>query len=116
MSRNPSLRLADIVDACAAIANYIGSEDWNEFQNDPKTKDAVIRQLEIIGEAVKSLPDHLREQHPDIPWRQIAGFRDVLIHSYFGVDDSVEERIKASFGLNSSTRTATFLETRSTSS
>lgn len=89
MSRDSQLRLEDMMDACAAIASYISGSSWNDFQDDPKTRDAVIRQLQIIGEAVKSLPEDLRSKQPQIPWRQIAGFRDVLIHSYFGVDDSV---------------------------
>lgn len=89
MSCDARLRLADIIEACSAIASYIIGSDWDGFQKDPKTRDAVIRQMEIIGEAVKSLPEELRQEQPQIPWRQIAGFRDVLIHSYFGVDDSV---------------------------
>ncbi|MEP6811106.1 MAG: DUF86 domain-containing protein [Chthoniobacterales bacterium] len=89
MSRDPQLRLADIVDACSRIASYIEGLDGTAFGHDHKTQDAVIRQFEIIGEAVKTLPAALVAREPSIPWNQIAGFRDVLAHSYFGVDSSV---------------------------
>ncbi|PZR72024.1 MAG: nucleotidyltransferase [Chthoniobacterales bacterium] len=89
MSRDPKLRLADIVDASARIAGYIEGFDEEAFAQDLKTQDAVIRQFEIIGEAVKSLPAELIAREPSIPWSQIAGFRDVLAHSYFAVDSSV---------------------------
>ncbi|MGI8960833.1 MAG: HepT-like ribonuclease domain-containing protein [Bryobacteraceae bacterium] len=89
MSRDPHLRLADIVDACARIAGYIEGFDAIGFGRDLKTQDAVIRQFEIIGEAVKSLPTELIATEPSIPWSQIAGFRDVLAHGYFAIDSSV---------------------------
>jgi uncharacterized protein with HEPN domain len=57
----------------------------DKFLADPMVQDAVIRNLEVIGEAVKGLSEDLRAAHPDVPWRQIAGMRDVLIHHYFGV-------------------------------
>ena len=67
------------------------SKSWilTAFATDLKTQDAVIRQFEIIGEAVKGLPQDLTAKDPSIPWTQIAGFRDVLAHSYFAVDTSV---------------------------
>ncbi len=89
MSRDPNLRLADIIESCTRIAAYIADLDLVTFHNDLKTQDAVIRQFEIIGEAVKSLPAELTALEPSIPWTQIAGFRDVLAHSYFAVDTSV---------------------------
>jgi uncharacterized protein with HEPN domain len=100
MSRDPQLRLADIVESCTRIAAYIDGMDASAFALDLKTQDAVIppgrrplwaggRQFEIIGEAVKSLPRELTSQDASIPWAQIAGFRDVLAHSYFAVDASV---------------------------
>ncbi len=89
MSREPQLRLADIVDACERIASYIDGLDAVGFEQDFKSQDAVIRQFEIIGEAVKSLPNEWIAAESTIPWAQIAGFRDVLAHSYFAVDPSV---------------------------
>ena len=89
MSRDPHLRLLDIIEACERLELYIENLDFSAFDSDLKTQDAVIRVFEIIGEAVKSIPDEWTEKEPDIPWRQIAGFRDVLAHSYFAVNSSV---------------------------
>ncbi len=89
MSRDPNLRLLDIIEACERLELYIENLDFTAFDADQKTQDAVIRVFEIIGEAVKSIPDEWTEKEPDIPWRQIAGFRDVLAHSYFAVNSSV---------------------------
>ena len=89
MSRSPQLRLEDIVEACGLVADYILGHDAASFAADNKTRDAVIRQFEVIGEAVKDLPEAMREREPEIPWRQITGFRDVLSHSYFTIETSV---------------------------
>ena len=89
MPRNPADRLQDIVEACDAIARYIAGYDAATFAADAKTRDAVIRQFEIVGEAVKALPVEWAEREPGVPWRQIAGFRDVLAHAYFAVEISV---------------------------
>jgi uncharacterized protein with HEPN domain len=89
MSRDPQLRLLDVIEACERLQTYIQGIHLADFQNDLKTQDAIIRMFEIIGEAVKSLPDGWKESEPEIPWRQIAGFRDVLAHAYFAVDPSV---------------------------
>ena len=59
--------------------------DYNDFVNDRKTVYAVIRALEIIGEATKNIPDSIRDKYPKIPWKSMAGLRDKLIHAYFGV-------------------------------
>ena len=89
MPRNPADRLQDIVEACDAIARYIAGYDTVAFAADAKTRDAVIRQFEIVGEAVKALPVEWTEREPGVPWRQIASFRDVLAHAYFAVELSV---------------------------
>ena len=89
MSRDPALRLEDILESIEVVECYTADLDYDGFCNDTKTVDAVTRRLEIIGEAVKHLPEHLIAHHPEIPWRAIAGFRDVLAHSYFRTEDSI---------------------------
>ena len=77
--------LLHVRDAIDAIVTYTAAGP-DQFASDRKTQDAVLRNLEIIGEAVKRLSTDVKDGHPDIPWRQIAGMRDKLIHDYFGVD------------------------------
>ena len=89
MSRNLKLLLEDIIEACDLIASYVAGFDFERFQHDPKTQDAVIRRFEIVGEAVKGLEEQVKAMEPTIAWRQIAGFRDVLAHAYFAVDVSI---------------------------
>jgi len=89
MSRDPDLRLEDILEAGQLIESYIESFDYASFVADRRTVDAVTRNLEIIGEAVKNLPKDMTLQFPDIPWSAIAGFRDVLAHSYFRTEDAI---------------------------
>jgi uncharacterized protein with HEPN domain len=86
MPRDSSVYLEDILTAAARIASYVEGHDRASFGNDPKTVDAVVRNLEIIGEAVKQIPAGVREQAPAVPWTKIAGLRDILIHAYFGID------------------------------
>ncbi len=89
MSRDPELRLEDILDASLAIETYIRGLNDETFAKDRRTVDAVTRNLEIIGEAVKYLPEDITDQFPEIPWRAIAGLRDILAHGYFRIDDSI---------------------------
>lgn len=83
--KDSGIVLRHILEAIDKIAEYT-HEGAQAFGSDSKTQDAVIRNLEIIGEAVKSLPEAARSAEPEIPWKQIAGMRDKLIHAYFGVD------------------------------
>lgn len=91
MSKNRRERdfLLDIEDAIHRIAQYTASMSWDEYRKDYKTQDAVVRNLEVIGEAAKNLPDEFREQYPDIPWRDMAGTRDRLTHHYFGINQEI---------------------------
>lgn len=77
--------LRHIQDAISKIESYV-SAGRDVFMTTSHWQDAVVRQLEIIGEATKRISDELRSKHTDIPWRRIAGMRDVLIHDYMGVD------------------------------
>lgn len=86
MSRDSELYRDDIRHACARIARYVDRMTQAQFQADEKTQDAVIRNLEIIGEATKKLPEEIRRKYPEIDWRRIAGLRDILIHHYYQVD------------------------------
>ncbi|MFA7658724.1 MAG: DUF86 domain-containing protein [Candidatus Gastranaerophilaceae bacterium] len=84
--RNPVFFLKDIEMAVNKILNYTKNMDFDMFQNDEKTIDAVERNFEIIGEAVKNLPEKIKNSYTKVPFKQIAGMRDKLIHDYFGVD------------------------------
>ncbi|CAB3288023.1 conserved protein of unknown function [Methanocaldococcus lauensis] len=78
--------LMDILEAIQRIKNYTDGMDYETFLLDTKTQDAVIRNIEIIGEAVKLLSPQIKEKYKNIPWKNIAGMRDKLIHFYFGVN------------------------------
>ena len=86
MKRDETVYLQHILDAIARIEEYLQEVDEEVFQKRYLIQDGVIRQLEIVGEAVKHLSDEVRDQYPDVPWQDIAGMRDKLIHDYFGVD------------------------------
>jgi uncharacterized protein with HEPN domain len=77
--------LEDITTALSDAMIFTKGMDYDEFVNDKKTVYAVIRALEIIGEAVKQLPESVKKKYADVPWKEMAGMRDKLIHSYFGV-------------------------------
>ncbi|MGQ0666328.1 MAG: HepT-like ribonuclease domain-containing protein [Nitrospiraceae bacterium] len=78
-----------MLEATRKIMAYTGSLSKAAFLEDEKTFDAVVRNLEIIGEAVKKLPEDLRTQHPALEWKKMAGLRDILIHEYFGLDADI---------------------------
>ena len=87
--RDPTSYLKDILNSIVHIEEYVANIDYSDFSNDQKTVDAVIRNLEIIGEATKNIPEEIRNQYPNLPWREISGMRDKLIHGYFDVIYSI---------------------------
>jgi uncharacterized protein with HEPN domain len=86
MSKDESIYLRHIWDSIEKIESYVSGVDQDEFFENSMVQDAVIRQLEIIGEAAKRISESTRAKEPDIPWNSIAGMRNKLIHDYFGVD------------------------------
>ncbi len=78
--------LSDILEAMRRIVIYSAGLTFEQFMKDIKTQDAVVRNLEVIGEATKNLSSHLRKTYSQIPWRDLAGVRDKMIHHYFGID------------------------------
>jgi uncharacterized protein with HEPN domain len=86
MPRDFRAYLEDVLDASAKICDYTAGLTLETFRKDPRTVDAVVRNLEIIGEAIRNAPEELRSQHPEVTWRRVAGLRDLLIHQYFGID------------------------------
>ena len=86
MPRDYKIYLEDIIECIAKIHNYTAGFLLVDFCNDPKTIDAVIRNLEIIGEAARRLPEEIRIKYPDVEWHKIISLRNVLIHEYPGID------------------------------
>lgn len=86
MPRDFEVYLHDILEAIGKVNAYTAGLTRDQFEEDSKTVDAVLRNLEVIGEAVKGIPDTIRKTYPDVEWREIAGLRDVLIHHYFGIN------------------------------
>jgi len=89
MSRDPRLYLDDIREACEKIVRYSQGLDLGQFVQDEKTFDAIVRNLEVIGEATKHIPPEMRARYPDVEWNKIAGLRDIVAHKYFGLDEDI---------------------------
>ena len=95
MKKDVKIFLLYIIESIERIEDYIEGMSREDFMENIQVQDAVLRRLEIIGEAVKNIPQDFRKEYSQIPWKQIAGTRDILIHEYFGVDlDLVWEIIK----------------------
>jgi uncharacterized protein with HEPN domain len=86
MDRDELVYLRHILDAIATVEEYLQGVDEEKFMDTRLIQDGVIRQIEIIGEAVRHVSKEIREAYPEIPWQDAAGMRDKLIHGYFGVD------------------------------
>ena len=86
MKRNTEVYIQDILESIDKIQHYTISITEQDFCSNTQIQDAVLRRLEIIGEAVKNIPVDFRNEYPNIPWKKIAGMRDVLTHAYFGVN------------------------------
>jgi uncharacterized protein with HEPN domain len=86
VKKDPSVFICHILESIELIENYSRDLTAEQFQVDIAMQDAIIRRLEIIGEAVKNLPAPFKAKYPDIPWKQMAGMRDILIHEYFEID------------------------------
>jgi uncharacterized protein with HEPN domain len=84
--RTPKLLLEDIIESAEKILQYTEDISFKEFSKDNKTVDAVIRNFEIIGEASNLLPDEIKDKYSEIDWHRIHGFRNRIVHDYFGVD------------------------------
>ena len=87
--REWELFLKDVDKSINRVIEYTGGMDREEFFRDYKTFDAVMRNLEIIGEAIKHIPVDIRETYEEIEWKKIAGLRDIVIHHYFGIDEDI---------------------------
>lgn len=87
--RSDRLYLADILDAVNSIEDFVRDMDHNAFVGDRKTRSAVIRELEVIGEAAGRISNELKALHPDIDWRTIKDLRNILAHEYFGIDNEI---------------------------
>ena len=92
--RETALLLEDILEAGNKILSYTAAMSFDDFIADNKTIDAVVRNFEIIGEAANRVPEDFKSSHPEIEWRRIIGFRNRIIHEYFGIDYETVWKIK----------------------
>ncbi len=89
MPRDYRVYLEDMLESAEKIGRYTERLSFEDFESDEKTVDAVIRNLEILGEAAKQVPKSVRLAHPQVDWTRISGLRDILIHQYFGIDAAI---------------------------
>ena len=87
--RGWEFRVADIVDSIEKILSYTAGMSFEQFRKDSKTIDAVIRNFTIIGEAARHIPDEIVQSHSEIPWREMADLRNIIVHEYSGVNEKI---------------------------
>ena len=95
--RSPELLIDDILESGRKILEYTSGFTLDQFKSDSKTVDAVIRNFEIIGEAANRLPEDFKDKHSEIDWHKVRGFRNRIVHDYFGIDYSIVWVIKETF-------------------
>ena len=93
MKKNHVFFIQHIIESIDLIEIYLKNQTEDTFKQSIQLQDSCIRRLEIMGEAVKNLPDSLRDTAPKVPWKKIAGMRDILIHEYFGIDLDLTWRV-----------------------
>ena len=93
MKKDFLIFLKHILESIELIEDYVKDTTEKEFLSNPQQQDAVIRRIEIIGEAIKNIPTENKDRHPGIPWKAISGMRDILIHEYFGIDLKLTWRV-----------------------
>lgn len=86
MKKDPKIFIGHILECIELIEDYTKGKQKDDFLESVQFQDSVIRRIEIIGEAVKNLPEEMKRKYKSIPWKKIAGMRDILIHEYFGID------------------------------
>jgi len=89
MPREYKAYLKDILEAIRKIENYTKDVSFDDFEVDELIQDGLVRNLEVIGEAAKSIPENIKNKKPEVEWKKIAGLRDILIHAYFGIDEDI---------------------------
>ncbi|MDD4485014.1 MAG: DUF86 domain-containing protein [Methanoregula sp.] len=87
--REVTLYLTDIDDAISAIRSYTDGITYEDLLGDRKTRDAIILNFVVIGEAIKKIPPEVTESYPDVPWKEFAGMRDKMVHGYFSISDTI---------------------------
>jgi uncharacterized protein with HEPN domain len=86
MKKDPLVFIEHILESIDSIKEYIEGLSKEDFFSSKEKQDAILRRIEIIGEAVKNLPEDVKSKHSEVPWKKITGMRDIVVHNYFGVD------------------------------